>query len=57
LRGVGSSVIAAIKNNRKAVGIDKENEYIKIAEERLNKFEKGELKIREIGTPISEPKK
>lgn len=55
--GVGSTAIASIKNNRKAIGVDKEKKYIEIAEDRLDKFNKGELKIREIGTEIHKPKK
>ena len=38
--GVGSALIAGLKNNRKVIGCDKELEYIKIAEDRINKFYK-----------------
>ncbi len=55
--GVGSSVIAAIKNNRNAVGIEKEKEYCIIAQDRVNKFLNGELKIRPINKPIYQPSK
>lgn len=44
--GVGSAIIAAIKNHRNVIGIDKEEKYVKIAFERINKFFDGSLKIR-----------
>lgn len=53
--GVASSLLAAIKNNRRAFGVDKERDYIAIGTERIQKLLSGELKIREIGTPIFEP--
>lgn len=53
--GVGSSVIAAIKNNRNAIGIEKESEYCKIANRRIEDFKEGKLKIRPINKPIYTP--
>ena len=53
--GVGSTIIAAIKNNRRAVGIDKEPKYIEIAKKRIDAFKSGELKLRPIGKPIYNP--
>ncbi len=53
--GVGSAVIAALKNNRNAVGIDKERKYIEIAIERIEKLNNGTLKIRPINRPIHKP--
>ena len=53
--GVGSTVIASIKNNRNAVGIEKEKEYCEIAEQRIKNFNDGDLKIRPINKPIHEP--
>lgn len=50
--GVGSTLIAAIKNNRKAVGIEKYKKYVDIGRARISSFEKKELKIREINQPI-----
>lgn len=50
--GVGSTLIAARKNNRKAVGIEKYKKYVDIGEERLRLFGKKSLKIREINQPI-----
>ena len=53
--GVGSALIAGLKNNRKVIGCDKELEYIKIAEDRINKFYKNNLKIRPITKEIYKP--
>ena len=47
--GVGSALIAALKNNRMAIGIDKETEYIFIAKQRIKDFYNGRLKIRPMG--------
>lgn len=55
--GVGSTVIAAVKNNRNAVGIEKETKYCKVADERINKLIEGNLKIRPINKPIHIPSK
>lgn len=55
--GVGSAIIASLKNGRNAIGIDKEKKYCKIAGERIEKLKKGELKIRPINKPIHVPSK
>jgi DNA modification methylase len=54
--GVGSSLIAAIKNGRIALGSEKNMPYIKTAKERINLLLKGKLPMRQIGTPIADPK-
>lgn len=53
--GVGSTVIAALKNNRNVIGIDKEKKYIDITLERIKKYEEGSLKLRPITKPIYSP--
>ena len=53
--GVGSALIGAVKNNRNALGIEKELKYCRIAEERLRAFEDGTLKTRPINKPIHQP--
>lgn len=53
--GAGSTLIAAIKNKRNTIGIEKEEEYCKIAEQRINDFTEGKLKIRPIDKPIHKP--
>lgn len=50
--GVGSSVIAALKHGRCGYGCDYMEEYIDIAKKRVSDLEKGQLKMREMGTPI-----
>lgn len=55
--GVGSTLIAALKNDRNAVGIEKEAEYCSLAEDRIEAFKEGELKLRPINKKIHKPKK
>ncbi len=55
--GVGSSAIAAIKNNRVAYGCDISETYFDLAIERINCLKKGTLKLRKMHTPIYDPKK
>lgn len=53
--GVGSTMIAAIKNNRNVIGIEKEKKYVDITKQRIEKLFKGKLKIRPITQPIHIP--
>ena len=53
--GVGSTLLAALLHNRRALGSEKEKQYIDIAIDRIFQFTKGELKTRPIGKPIYEP--
>ena len=53
--GVGSTVIGAIKNNRNAIGIEKEDAYCKIAKQRIHELKEGTLKVRPINKPIHKP--
>lgn len=53
--GVGTSVIAAIKNDRSAIGIERDETYCKIARQRIADFKEGRLKIRPINKPIHKP--
>ncbi len=53
--GVGSSLIAALMHNRRAVGSEKESQYIEIAHERLSSYFNGTLGHRPIGTPVYQP--
>ena len=46
--GVGSSLIAGLKQHRKVVGCDKEARYIEIAKKRITDFYQGKLPIRPI---------
>lgn len=53
--GVGTSLIAAVKHNRRGMGSEKEPEYAEIARERLRAFYNGLLKIRPLGRPVHQP--
>jgi len=53
--GVGSTIIGAIKNNRNAIGIEKEKEYCRIANKRIEDLKDGKLKIRPINKPLHKP--
>ncbi|HEV8079257.1 MAG TPA: site-specific DNA-methyltransferase [Chitinophagaceae bacterium] len=53
--GVGSSLIGAIKNNRNAIGIDKEKKYCDLANQRMQELREGKLKVRPINKPIHVP--
>ena len=53
--GVGSSLIAAIMHNRRAMGSEKVTQYIDITRERLASYSNGTLRHRVIGTPVFEP--
>lgn len=53
--GVGTSLIAGVKHNRKVMGCDREVNYIKIAEDRLVAFYNGKLKLRPIGKTVYKP--
>ncbi len=53
--GVGSTIIAALQHNRKAIAAELDSNYIEITRERIQKFADGELPLRPIGKPIHQP--
>lgn len=53
--GVGSTLIAALKNNRIAYGTELEENYIDIGKDRIEKLKNNILKIRPIYQRIYEP--
>jgi adenine-specific DNA-methyltransferase len=53
--GVGSTLIAGLKNSRRVMGCEKEAAYIRAARERIEDFSTGKLKVRKIGTPVWQP--
>lgn len=53
--GVGSSLIAGLRQNRRVAGADRDGAYIRAAEERIEAHFQGLLKTRGIGTPIHTP--
>jgi len=53
--GVGSALIAAIMNKRKAMGCEKERQYIEVAKQRICDFYTGKLRYRPLGKPVHQP--
>ncbi len=53
--GVGSSLIAAVKHNRRAMGSEKQEEYVKIGRDRLTAYLNGTLNLRPLGKPVHTP--
>lgn len=53
--GVGSALLAALKNERRAFGCEKETEYIEIARQRIEDLYSGKLGYRPLGKPIHKP--
>jgi adenine-specific DNA-methyltransferase len=53
--GVASSIIASIKHNRNAIGIDKELSYVNAGIERIRSFADGSLELRPLGKEVHKP--
>jgi len=53
--GVGSALLAALKNKRRAFGCEKEAEYIEIARQRIADLYSGALRYRQLGKPVHQP--
>jgi DNA modification methylase len=53
--GVGSSVIAAIKHQRRGMSIEKDRNYISVARQRVIDFQNGILNLRPLGKQIYVP--
>jgi len=53
--GVGSSVIAALKNGRRGFGCDNVKSYVEIAWERVHALRQGMLRTRPIDRPVYDP--
>lgn len=53
--GVGSAVVAAIKNGRLGYGCDVVQEYVDVAWERLAELREGTLRTRPMGKPVYNP--
>jgi adenine-specific DNA-methyltransferase len=53
--GVGSALLAALRQGRKAIGCEKEEQYNAIARQRIAAFCVGELKYRPLGKPVHQP--
>ena len=55
--GVGSTIIAALQHNRKAIAAEQDSQYVAITRERIQKFAQGALPLRPLGKPIHKPTK
>jgi adenine-specific DNA-methyltransferase len=53
--GVGSALLAAMRHDRRALGCEKETEYVAIAKERLENLRNGSLRYRTLGKPVYQP--
>ncbi|MCL5669105.1 MAG: site-specific DNA-methyltransferase [Gammaproteobacteria bacterium] len=53
--GVGSTLLAAIKTNRRAVAVDRDPGYCATARQRINDYYEGKLRLRPIGKAIHAP--
>jgi len=53
--GVGSALLAALKNKRRAIGCEKEDEYVQIAKQRIADLFSGTLRYRQLGKPVHQP--
>jgi len=53
--GVGSSMIAGLKHDRRVIGCDKEMRYTDIARQRIRSLAAGTLKTRTLGTAVHVP--
>jgi len=53
--GVGSTLIAGIRHNRRVIGCEKEKNYIAIAKQRIMNLQSGKLRIRPLGKPVYQP--
>lgn len=53
--GVGSSVIASLKNGRVGYGCDTDKQYVDIAKERVKALKAGKLATRPMNKPVYDP--
>lgn len=53
--GVGSTMIASLKNDRNSLGIEKYKKYIKVGIKRIENLKNGTLKVRKLGQPVFVP--
>jgi hypothetical protein len=53
--GVGSALLAALRHHRRAIGCEKEDEYVQIARKRVADLYSGALRYRPLGRPVYQP--
>lgn len=55
--GTGTSIIAAIKHNRRGIGAELVKKYVDLTHERIKLFIDGNLRTRPMNTPVYDPVK
>ncbi len=53
--GVGSTLLAALMHDRRALGVEREQEYVALSKERISHLYNGTLKTRPLGQQVYEP--
>jgi adenine-specific DNA-methyltransferase len=53
--GVGSTLIGAVMHDRRAMGCEREPEYVEIALQRIRDYYNGTLRYRPLGRPVYQP--
>jgi adenine-specific DNA-methyltransferase len=53
--GTGTTILASLKHHRKAIGIEKDGDYVKLARSRINRLYEGTLGMRTLGKPVARP--
>ena len=53
--GVGTTIIAALMHNRRAIGSEIVPEYLRTAKQRIRLAQKGKLRIRPMQRPVYDP--
>jgi DNA modification methylase len=53
--GAGTSVVAAIKAGRGAIGIDRDEDYVNLTHQRVKALRTGELELRRSGKEVRKP--
>lgn len=53
--GVGSTLLAALMHNRRAIGVERESDYVEITKERIYQLSNGTLKTRPLGRAVHKP--
>lgn len=53
--GVGSAILAALRQGRRGIGCERDEQYNQIARERITDFYSGALRYRPLGKPVHQP--
>jgi len=53
--GVGSAILAALRQGRKGIGCERDEQYNQIARQRIADFYNGALRYRPLGKPVHQP--